>query len=72
MLRHITIFIILTVLGIFYEKYRLKYENDEELDKYDLVKKFLLNDATNLGGKPILWVHSAHEVNARFWPSFLF
>jgi len=70
MLRYITIFIILTALGIFYEKYKLKYETDEELDKYDLVKKFLLNDATNLGGKPILWVHSTHEVNARYWPSF--
>ena len=65
-----TIFIILTALGFLYEKYKLKYEDDEELGKYDLIKKFLLTDTTDLGGKPILWIHSTHKVNARAWPSF--
>ena len=71
MLRYVTIFIILTILGILYEKYKQKYENDPELGKYNLIQKFLLNGSTNLAGKPILWVHSTHEVNARYWPSFV-
>jgi hypothetical protein len=70
MIRHVSVFIILTVLGILYERYKLKYEPDEELKKYDLVKKFLLNGDGGLDGKPILWIHTVHEVNARHWSSF--
>ena len=69
-MKHISIFVILTVLGILYEKYKLKYVSDEELDKYHLIKKYLLTGSDNLGRKPILWVHSTHKVNARHWPSF--
>ena len=70
MIRYISIIIILTVLGILYERYKLKFMPDEELQKYDLIKKYLLNGDENLGGKPILWIHSTHEVNARNWSSF--
>ena len=38
MLRYITIFIILTILGIFYEKYKLKYENLCTRTDYELSK----------------------------------
>ncbi len=70
MFRYISIVIILTVLGVLYEKYKLKFMPDEELQKYDLIKKYLLNGDEDLGGKPILWIHTTHEVNARNWPSF--
>ena len=43
---------------------------DEELEKYDLIKKYLLNSNENLGGKPILWVHTTHNINARHWLNF--
>jgi hypothetical protein len=70
MFRYVGTFIILTVLGILYEKYKLKFVPDEELEKYDLIKKYLLNSNENLGGKPILWVHTTHNINARHWLNF--
>ena len=70
MIRYITTFVILTVLGVLYERYKIKYQPDEELSKYDLIKKYLLNGSDNLGGKPILWIHATHEINARNWGSF--
>jgi len=70
MIRYITTFVILTVLGVLYERYKIKYQPDEELSKYDLIKKYLLNGSDNLGGKPILWIHATHEINARNWSSF--
>ena len=70
MFRYFSIFIILTVLGYLYEKYKLKYVPDEELEKYDLVRKFLLNGGSGMGDKPILWIHTPHPINHRDWPSF--
>ena len=70
MIRYIATFVVLTVLGVLYERYKLKYQSDEELSKYDLIKKYLLNGSDNLGGKPLLWIHAEHDVNARNWSSF--
>ena len=70
MIRYASAFIILTVLGVLYEKYKLKFVPDEELKKYDLIKKYLLNGSEHLGGKPIMWVHSTHNINARHWKNF--
>jgi hypothetical protein len=70
MFRYFTIFIILTVSGYLYDKYKLKYVPDEELSKYDIVRQFLLNGGSGMGEKPILWIHTPHPVNHRYWPSF--
>jgi len=70
MFRYFTLFIVLTVIGYLYEKYKIKYVPDEELEKYDLVRKFLLNGGSGLGSKPILWIHTSHPINHRYWPSF--
>ena len=70
MFRYAGAFVILTVLGVLYEKYKVKFVPDEELEKYDLIKKYLLNGNEYLGGKPILWVHSKHNINARNWKNF--
>jgi len=70
MYRYVGAFVLLTVLGALYEKYRVKFVPDEELEKYDLIKKYLLNGNKYLGGKPILWVHSKHNINARNWKNF--
>jgi len=47
-----------------------KYFPDEELDKYSLVRKYLLNESGDIMGKPILWIHTTHNINSRNWPSF--
>lgn len=67
------LFLVLTGVGYLYDKYKRKYDGDEDLSKYHLVKKFLLNEDTELGntrGKPIIWVHSDYNVNAKNWKSF--
>ena len=64
------IFILLTAIGILYKRYEAKYFPDEELDKYNLVRKYLLNESESMTGKEILWIHTKHEINSRNWPSF--
>ena len=56
--RYGVIFIILTTIGILFDRYKKKYWGDEELDKYSLVRKYLLNETDGIGGKPILWIHN--------------
>ena len=68
--RYGIIFIILTTIGILFDRYKKKYWGDEELDKYSLVRKYLLNETGGIGGKPILWIHNTHNINARNWHSY--
>ena len=68
--RYITMFIILTTVGILYDRYAKKFFPDEELDKHNLVKKYLLNESESITGKPILWLHTTYNINSRKWPSF--
>ena len=70
MFRYFSIFILLTLFGYLYDKYQLKQDESDELDKYNAMKKFLLTDGSILSGKPILWIHNTYEENARKWPSF--
>ena len=42
------IFILITAIGILYKRYEAKYFPDEELDKYSLVRKYLLNESEQL------------------------
>ena len=64
------IFILLTAIGILYKRYEAKYFPDEELDKYSLVRKYLLNESESMTGKEILWIHTKHDINSRNWSSF--
>ena len=48
--RYITIFIILTTIGILYDRYIKKFFPDEELGKHDLVRKYLLNEDGSVTG----------------------
>jgi len=70
-LKYFLYFIVLVAVGIVYDKYKQKQGLTEDQQNYELVKKYLLNDSTVLGNKPILWVHTVRDVNARHWPSFL-
>ena len=67
---YMMVFIAVTAIGMLYDRYSRKYYPDEELDKYNLVKKFLLNEDETITGKPFIWIHSKHKVNARHWQSF--
>ena len=64
------IFILLTAIGILYKRYEAKYFPDEELDKYSLVRKYLLNESESMAGKKILWIHTKHDINSRNWSTF--
>ena len=68
--KYVTVFMIITVSGILYDRNKKKYLGDDELKNNSLVEKYLLNDMTELGKKPIIWVHTDYEVNARAWSSF--
>lgn len=70
-LKYLLYFIVLVAVGIVYDKYKQKQGLTEDERNYELIKKYLLNDDTILGNKPILWVHTTREINARHWPSFL-
>lgn len=61
---------LLVVLGYLYEKYSMKQINNAAMNKNDLIQEFLMNNTSLNGGKPIVWVHVDHSINARSWFSF--
>jgi len=67
---YVLVFIAVTAIGMIYDRYSKKFYPDEELDKYNLVKKYLLNESESIDGNPFLWIHTKHEINARDWESF--
>ena len=66
--RLLTAFIIITAIGILYDKYKEKYDPEPEKVQFDLVQKYLLNGGDD--NKPIMWVFTDYEVNARHWKTF--
>ena len=71
MWKFLYLFVVMTIIGIFYDKYKRKNELTDELKNQKLIQKYLLNDSTTLSDKkPILWLHRKYETNARHWPSF--
>lgn len=71
LVKYVTIFTIISVTTILYERYKKKYDPDEELKDNHLVKKFLLGENTILGGnKPTIWIHTKYDINARNWENF--
>jgi CRISPR/Cas system CMR-associated protein Cmr5 small subunit len=70
MFKYITTIVVITALGILFEKFKMKYMLDGELNNNDLINKYLLGETNDLNNKPILWVHSSHITNARSWESF--
>lgn len=69
-LDYIYMLIIIMVLGFLYRRFLEKYDN-EELNNYEKIKKYLLNDSSIAKTKkPILWIHIPYELNSRSWDSF--
>ena len=67
---YLLVFIAVTTIGMLYDRYSKKFYPDEELDKYNLVRKYLLNESESMTGKPFIWLHSKHVINSRNWSSF--
>ncbi len=69
---YIILFIILMVVGFLYRRYEDKLMREENIDNYDAIRKYLLNDTEDLATskKPIMWIHIPYEYNSRNWISF--
>lgn len=61
-------FVIITSIGMLYDRYLKKYDLDSTENHEKLIKHYLLNDGKN--NKPILWIHTKNEINARNWLTF--
>ena len=71
LVKYVSFFIVISVAGMLYDRYKQKFEPDEELKDNNLVKEYLLGENTMLGGnKPIIWVHTKYNVNGRNWYNF--
>jgi hypothetical protein len=70
-LKYLSMFIILTTIGILYDKYKSKFDIFNEMDNNDKIKKYLLNENSILHGKPIIWVHNKYDINSRNWLTFM-
>ncbi len=69
--RLMTAFIIITAVGLLYDKYKEKYDPEPEKVQFQLIQKYLLNEPGFDGSdKPLMWVFSDHKFNARHWKSF--
>jgi hypothetical protein len=70
MLKYIITFLLLTLVGYLYDKYRTKMDSYDETENEKLIRKYLLNETYSPNNKPPLWIYVTNEVNARHWVSF--
>ena len=68
--KYIVAFGIIGVIGHFYKKYEDNQENSLDSPNNMYIQKYLLNQSSYLGGKPILWIHNTLNINARNWQSW--
>ena len=66
MLRYIIYFILLTSIGMIYDRYKRKYMPSDDERKNALIKHYLLNDSIFLGSnKPIMWIHTRQKCKCK-------
>jgi len=70
MLKYISVFIALTIVGYLYDKYKEKMSVNDETENELLIREYLLNDTYRPNNKPPLWIYIEHEYNSRDWASF--
>lgn len=65
-------FAVIFGVSMFSDKIKEYLQTDSDRDDYYLVRKYLLNDVNYIGvkSKPIMWIYSNFELNARKWSSF--
>ena len=69
-MKYVAVVVFIMIVSLLYNRYKKKYIPDEELSSFPLVKKYLLDEDKKLSGKPILWIHTNYDVNARNWLDF--
>lgn len=70
-LGYMSFLIFAMVLGFLYRRFMDKYNKNDKLYKYDLIKKYLLTESSLAKSKkPIIWIHIPYELNSRVWESF--
>jgi hypothetical protein len=71
---YVILFAIIAIASFFGRQLQHYYEDMDKDEEYELIRKFLLNDAQDgsLHGtkKPKLWIHTTYGINARQWKSF--
>lgn len=68
---YVILFIILIVLGFFYQRMEDKRHKDSDNENYQAIQKYLLSESSlGKSKKPIMWIHVPYEYNARNWLSF--
>ena len=70
--RLLSAFIIITAIGILYDKYKQKYDPEPEKVQFDLIQRYLLNEPgfNRDNNKPLMWVFTDHEINSSHWEDF--
>lgn len=69
MLNYIALTILILIVSILYDRYIQKYNQNTELEAYERIKYYLLNDSS-ISKKSIIWIHLPYKYNARQWSSF--
>lgn len=77
MINLVITFLILIILGVLYDKYKIKESKKQEEINNDIIRKYLIgkeqykNQLLNLNnGKPNLWIYINYEKNSRKWLNF--
>ncbi len=70
MFRYLIIFVLLTAVGMLYERYKSRFLPSPAIREHDPIMRYLLNGTTGFGINPILWILLGQDVNQRWWPSF--
>jgi hypothetical protein len=76
--RYAITMVILIMVSVLYDRFKKKNGITDEVNHYDAVQKYLLNESSGENNpsslanssKPLLWLHMDYEVNARHWLSF--
>ena len=66
MFKPITFFVALSVIGMFYNRYKEKDKKDMVQRHDDIIQQYLL-DETPSGPEPIIWIHIPNEINSKKW-----
>lgn len=70
MFNYLVTFLLLTLVGYLYDKYRRKNDTYDETMNEQLIRKYLLNDGFTSNNKPPLWIYIENDINSREWLSF--
>lgn len=70
-LNYIMLFVIVILLSMILQRYYDKKEKNENVERYNTIFQYLLNDTSLIKNKkPILWIHIPYESNSRKWIDF--